>query len=101
LYVSNTINIQGTSSDSASGISSVLLQIKKGSKYWNGTSFVDSIESLITTTSDNYANWNYSFTIPAGDNEDENYQIIATANDNAFKDNNTDSSTITIKKDSV
>ncbi len=100
VFISSDINISGTSWDIDSGISSVYIQIQKWTDYWNGTSFANSIESLLTNTSDNYTTWNYDFTLPVWDNDNQDYVITVTANDSAFKINNSNSSNITITKDS-
>ena len=100
VFISSDINISGTSSDADSGISSVYIQIQKWTDYWNGTDFVASVESLLTNTSDNYTNWEYDFTIPVWDSDNQDYVITVTANDNAFKINNTNNDSISITKDS-
>ena len=100
IFISSDINISGTSSDWDSWISSVYVQIQKWTDYWDGSSFVNSLESLLTNTSDNYTNWDYNFTLPIWDSDGQGYVITVLAYDNAFKINNTNSDTITITKDS-
>ncbi len=100
IFISSDITFEWTSSDTDSWISSVYIQIKKWSDYWDGTSFVNSIESLLTDTSDNYLNWSYNFTLPIWDNDGQDYDITVISNDNAFKINNSTNSSITITKDS-
>ncbi len=99
IFISNNINISGSSLDSDSGISSVYIQIQKWTDYWNWTTFVNNIESLLTNTSDNYATWEYNFNIPAWDSDNQDYTVTVTANDSAFKINNSNSSNITFTKD--
>ena len=40
------------------------LSIKKGSDYWNGTSWIGGEQLLATSTSNAYADWNYVFNTP-------------------------------------
>lgn len=99
-YISDSLEVTGTSSDSDSWISSVNIQIKKWNDFWDGTQFVSWEQSLLTQTNDNYANWSYTFNLPSDDSDGQNYEIIAIANDKAFKDNNSSQNSITITKDS-
>lgn len=104
-YFSGSVSIVGTGSDNRSGIASVTLQIQRKSDNWyyDGANFVNTgAISLLTNTSNSYANWIYTgFTLPPGDADGTQYFITYTAIDNAYKVNNTTSHTITIIKDAT
>lgn len=95
-YFSWSINISWTSSDSWAWISSVKISIKKWNEFWNGSTWVGTEQILATSTSNNYANWNYNFNAPGTDNDWQNYEIIVYAFDKSYKVNNTSSGTINI-----
>lgn len=97
-YFKDSINISWTSSDLWSGISSVKIQIKKGSEYWDWNDFVSNIETLNTTTTDNYNNWSYDF---AYNWEDWEYEITAIAYDKSYKVNNNSETSIIVNKDAT
>lgn len=99
-YFVSTQTITGTSSDADSGISSVNISIEKDGDFWDGSSFVSGTQSLLTSTSDSFANWNYSFTPPVGDADGQNYSITVTASDAAFRTNNSSNTGIILIKDS-
>lgn len=102
-YVKSDINITWTASDTISWMSAVKVQIKRNSDnfYYNWTTFVNSLTNLDTTTSDNFANWSYNFTVPATDAEWETYAVKTIAYDKAYKTNNTTEIDITLLKDST
>lgn len=58
-FASNTIN--GTSSDSTSGVSLLTITIQRSSdsQYWNGSTWGASATDLTVSTSDGYATWTY------------------------------------------
>ncbi len=95
-YFSWSINISWTSSDNLSWVSSVKISIKKGNLYWNWTSFVNDEQILATSTTNNYANWNYNFVAPIDENDWQNYEVIAYVYDKSYKINNTNNSSINI-----
>jgi hypothetical protein len=76
---SGAVSVSGTSSDARSGISSAKVSFQRLSdgKYWSGSGFDPSSETfLVTSTSNAYANWNYSgFSVPAGDAEGTQYAL--------------------------
>ena len=75
------------------------MSIEKNGEFWNGTDFVVGSQSLLTTTADNFGNWSYDFTPPAGDADGQSYSVTLTASDAAFRSNNQSSSSISILKD--
>lgn len=96
-YFSGSINIFGTASDTGAWISSIKISIKKWiNEYWNWTTWVGTEQILVTSTTNNYANWNYNFTSPWLDNDWQNYEVIVYAYDKSYKVNNTSSGTINI-----
>lgn len=98
-YFSWSINIAWTSSDATSWISSVNIEIKKWSSWWDWSSWSWAQVKLLTTTSNSYANWNYNFSAPAWDSDWQNYDIIVTGYDKAYKTNNSTSTTSLVKLD--
>lgn len=100
-YLSGSIVFTGSSSDTGSLVSSIKVQIRKGVQYWDGASWVATAQSLLVTTSDNYANWNYTFTPLLADVDGQSYTATFTAYDNAYKVNNTASLTRTVTKDII
>ena len=97
-YFQSSLDIAGTSSDAWSGISSVKIQIKEWTNYWDGSNFVASAQTLNTTTTDSYANWTYNFNYSWSDAD---FEVTVIAYDSAYKVNNSTSSIITVTKDSV
>jgi hypothetical protein len=97
-YFKNSINITWTSSDTWSTISSVKIQIKKWNQYWNWSSWTNDLTSLSTNSTDNYTNWNYGFNYS---DTDTDFEVIAIAYDSAYKEANSTSESIIIKKDST
>lgn len=105
--ISNTNNstyswnvvISWLSSDVWAGVSQVLLQIQKWWQYWNGSSYQWTEYWLSTSTSNSYANWNYSFIIPWWDADWQLYTITAKAVDKSYKTWNSSTSSISIYKD--
>lgn len=100
-YFSWAIVLSGTSSDVLSWISSVKIAIKKDNQYWNGSAWGNEEVLLATTTSNNYANWNYSFMAPGNDIDGQNYEVIAYAYDKSYKVNNSTSKNIQLILDKV
>lgn len=100
-YLSGSIVFTGSASDTGSLVSSVKVQIQKGSEFWDGVAWVATAQSLMVATSDSYANWNYVFTPPLADVDGQSYTATFTAYDNAYKINNTASLVRTVTKDVV
>lgn len=99
-YYSWSVTISWTWSDVWWWVSSVVLQIKKWSNYWDGDSFESWEYSLSTTTSDQYVNWSYVFDIPWADSEWTEYDITAIVTDKSYTVWLTWTDQKTIKKDS-
>ena len=59
-----------------------------------------SSTSLLTQTSNGYANWNYVFSPPLSDTDGQSYLVTVTAYDSAYKVNNSTTSSIAVIKDS-
>ncbi len=97
-YFSWTANIYWTGYDNLD-IQSVLLQIKKWTDYYDGSSFVWTETTLSTSTTDDFANWNYDFTMPEWDSEWQAYDITYIIEDSSYKVANSNSWYITIYKD--
>lgn len=98
-YLGNGITITGTASDAGSSVSSVKIQIQKGAQYWDGSGWTATNTSLLTQTSNSYANWTYAFNPPLSDLDGQAYIVTVTAYDSAYKVNNSTSSSITVTKD--
>lgn len=96
-FFSNNTEVSWTSSD-LSWISAVNIKIKKWEEYWNWSEFTPSEISLVTKTSDNYANWRYDIN-PIEEEDWTIYTFEVTALDKAYKDNNSASASISIKSD--
>jgi len=96
-YFQNSQTINWTSSDLWSWISSVKIQIKEWTNYWDWTNFVAGIQTLNTTTVDDFANWSYDFSYNWTDGP---FEITTIAYDKSYKINNISSEIITIIKDS-
>lgn len=100
-YFSGSATITWTWSDSWAWISSVVLQIMKWANYWNWSSYQAWQYSIATTTSNDYANWSYTFDMTWADSEWQAYTVTSIITDNAYTIWNTWSSSITIYKDTV
>jgi hypothetical protein len=53
----------------------------------------------LTQTSNEYANWTYAFDPPLADTDGQAYLVTATADDSAYKNNNSRTASITVTKD--
>ena len=100
-YLSGSLTFTGTAADSGSLVSSVKVEIRKGAEYWDGAAWVAAPQSLLVSTSDNYANWNYAFTPPLADTDGQSYTATFTAYDSAYRINNEASVVRTITKDTT
>lgn len=100
-YFSWSLTINGTASDSNAWLSSVKIEIKKWSSWWNGSAWVGTQQILSTTTSNSYANWSYQFNAPWSDSDWQSYTITATAYDNAYQVSNSSTASINVIKDTV
>jgi len=98
-YFSWAINISWTWSDVTSGLSSVNVEVKKWATWWDWATWTWAQIKLLTSTSNNYTNWNYTFNAPLWDSDWQVYDIIVTAYDKAFKTNNTSSKNILLNLD--
>lgn len=95
VYFTGSLTISGTASDTGSHLSSIKIAIKKGSNWWNGTDWsATSEQQLATATSDGYAHWTYLFTPPLSETSGQSYNITVYAYDQAFKTNNSSSSSL-------
>ncbi|MFZ3233152.1 MAG: hypothetical protein WA194_06640 [Patescibacteria group bacterium] len=76
---SGSVAVSGTASDARSGVSSVRVSVKRltDGKYWGGSSFDQSSENLLlSSTSNAYANWSLTgFSVPAGDADGTTYLL--------------------------
>ena len=100
-YFSGSVQISGTAVDTGSSLSTLRLEVKKGSQYWDGSSWSDTPQSLLPNTTDGYAHWNYTFIPPLGDADNQDYTVTASALDGAYKTGNSASLTRTIIKDTL
>ncbi len=97
-YLSGTLAITGTASDTGSTISSVSIEIQNGGNWWNGTTWVGAQQLLSVTTANSYANWSYNFS-PIADSSGQEYSVTVYAYDKAYKTNNSTTSSIIVTKD--
>jgi len=98
-YFSWSINILWTWSDATSWLSSVNIEIKKWAEWWDWSAWSWAQVLLLTSTSNNYSNWNYNFSAPAWDDDWQVYNVIVTAYDRAFKTNNSTTRNINLNLD--
>ena len=97
-YASTSVAITGTASDPDSGLSSVAVEIKKGSTWWNGSAWVGSQQLLSASGT---SSWSYTFSPPSGDADGQSYTVNVYAYDSAFKTNNSTMQTIHLIKDTT
>lgn len=81
-FVASTIN--GTGSDSSSGVSliTITLQRSSDSQYWNGSTWTGSATNLSVTTSDSYATWTYEGIAAINFTEGVSYTVTPSITDN-------------------
>lgn len=90
-----------STTDNLSWVSWVKIAIEKDWEYWNGTEFqIDKI-LLNTTTTNNYATWDYSFQAPVDSIDWDLFVIEVNAYDKAYKINNSTQSILNLTLDNT